>query len=447
MGLYGQALIIQKMRIGIIIGRIGGVDGVALETEKWIEVLKRLGHEIYIISGQFEERHMDNKYETLVPEMSFFSPESYWGQKKAFFFPDLIEDELLEHVKLYSKIIYKKIRKWIKKKNIELLIVENASALPSHLEMGLAIKKIVLKLGIPTITHDHDFAWERGERYVSPHNRINELVADTFPLRAPNAIHAVINTHAKNVLKEKFDRDAVLVPNVMDFDAPFGEITEKNACLHKDLGYKCEDILLFQITRVVRRKGIETAIELMHRIKDKKVKLVITGNYNDDAGNLYYAELVDKIHKLKLGKRVRFAHHLFNNKGLVQSGNSINYSLSDAYAHARACTYFSTYEGFGNAFVEAVLARTPVFVNNYEPVYWPDIGSKGFKTVMIENNKLTDEAVEEMKEIIYNEKLNREIGEYNFILGKKYFSYDTLREKLEELITKAVKAGNEKGSA
>ena len=76
------------MRIGIIIGRIGGIDGVALETEKWIDVLKRMGHQVYIISGQFQERKIDTRFETLVPEMSFFSPESYWGQKKAFFFPD-----------------------------------------------------------------------------------------------------------------------------------------------------------------------------------------------------------------------------------------------------------------------------------------------------------------------------------------------------------------------
>ena len=37
-----------NMKIGIIIGRIGGVDGVALETEKWIMVLERLGHEVYV---------------------------------------------------------------------------------------------------------------------------------------------------------------------------------------------------------------------------------------------------------------------------------------------------------------------------------------------------------------------------------------------------------------
>ena len=101
------------MRIGIIIGRIGGVDGVALETEKWIEVLQRMGHEIFILSGQFEERHMDKATETLVPEMSFFSPESFWSQKKAFFYPETNPSELIEHINLYSKVIYKKILGWI----------------------------------------------------------------------------------------------------------------------------------------------------------------------------------------------------------------------------------------------------------------------------------------------------------------------------------------------
>lgn len=428
------------MRIGIIIGRLGGVDGVALETEKWIEVLKRMGHEVYILSGQFEERKMNYEFETLIPEMSFFSPESYWGQKKAFFHPEGNVDELLEHINLYSKVIYKRILDWIRLRKIELLISENASALPSHLEMGLAIKKAVKKSGLPTITHDHDFSWERGRRYVSPHKKINDLIENTFPLRLSNSVHAVINTHAQNTLKENYNRDSVNVPNVMDFDQPFGEVTEKNICLHKNLGCEKDDILLFQITRVVRRKGIEVAIRLIEKLQDKKVKLIITGNYNDDAESKYYMELIELIHENKLGQQVAFAYHLFNNKGLMSRNGDLNYSLSDAYAQATACTYFSTYEGFGNAFVEAVLAKRPIFVNNYKPVYWPDIGSKGFKAVMLEDNDLTDKVLEEMKEVIYNKKLAKEIAGYNYELGKKLFSYDTLREKLQELIDKAVKA-------
>ena len=429
------------MRVGVIIGRIGGVDGVALETEKWIEVLKRMGHEVFVISGQFQERMMDPEIETLVPEMSFHSPESFWSQKKAFFHPETNPAELIEHINLYSKVIYKRLINWARDKKIDLLISENASALPSHLEMGIAIKNAVTRLGLPTITHDHDFAWERGTRYISPHKEINDFIEQVFPLRLPNSVHAVININAQKTLKEKFGRESVVVPNVMDFDLPFGQVTEKNKCLHQYLGYDCEkDLLLFQITRIVSRKAIEVAIDLVHKLDDKKIKLVITGSAADDEGNLYYNKLVNQIHDLKLGDQVRFAAHLFHNKGLSGNNGEVQFSLSDAYAQATACTYFSTYEGFGNAFVEAVLAKRPIFVNNYKPVYWPDIGSKGFRTVMLEDNDLNNEKLNEMKEIIYNPDLAREVAEYNFELGKKYFSYDTLQEKLEELIGKIIPA-------
>lgn len=421
------------MKIGIIIGRIGGVDGVALETEKWIEVLQKMGHEIFIISGQFEGRKMNCESETRVLEMSFFSPESYWEQKKAYFHPNFDQEDLLEHLFLYAKVIKDKIINWVHKHSLDLIISENASALPSHVSMGLGIKNAVEELGIPTITHDHDFAWERGNRYVSPHSKINQLVEETFPLRLPNSYHAVINIHAQNTIKEKFNRPSVNVPNVMNFDLPFGELNENNKNLLYDLNLDKNDILLFQITRVVERKGIETAIDLIDKLQDPKLKLIITGNYADDAGNLYYMKLVEQIHELKLSKQIRFAYQDFSNKGLSGLASK-NYSLSDAYAYARACTYFSTYEGFGNAFVEAVLAKRPIFVNNYKPVYWPDIGSKGFKAVMLEDNILTDTAVKDMHEVIYNTKLNKEIAEYNYQLGKKYFSYDTLEEKLHELL-------------
>ena len=426
------------MKIGILIGRIGGVDGVALETEKWIKVFRKMGHEVYTLSGQFEERKLDPDTETLVPEMSFFSPEAFWGQKKAFHFPDNNLDELWEHIHFYADLIGEKIIAWAREKKIDVLVSENASALPAHIEMGLGIKKAVVELGLPTITHDHDFYWERGDRYLSPYAKVNQLVADNFPLRLPNVFHAVINTYGQETLKQRFNRDSVLVPNVMNFDLPFGEINENNINLKRNLGLTNGDYILAQVTRIVRRKGIETAIRLIHMLDDSNAKLVITGSHTDDEGNLYYNELVDLIHELKLEGQVMFASHIIkNNRRQIPGSNA--YSLSDAYAHAKASTYFSTYEGFGNAFVESVLGRCPIFVNNYKPVYWPDIGSKGFKTVMLEENVITDKALSEMKEIIYNEKLNREIAEYNYHLGKKHFSFDTLEIKLQELLDKCIK--------
>lgn len=421
------------MKIGIIIGRIGDVDGAALETEKWIKVLHEMGHEIFILSGRFKKSIVGEDKETLISSLSFFSPECEWEQNRAFFLPPDEPSELLSHLYRISEGLAIRMFKWIMQNNIDILLIENASALPAHLAMGMAIKQLVQHTGIPTVCHDHDFSWERGDRYKTPFPEVEKIVNDTFPLRDPNAKHAVINTHAKKTLKDKYNINAVIIPNVMDFNIPYGEKDKYNMDLLESICLNKEDIPLFQVTRIVERKGIETALELIYRLDDKKVKLVITGSAADDNRMGYYKELIEIINDRKLNKRVVFAHHkILNDRGQTQQGEKI-YSLSDAYAHATASTYFSTYEGFGNAFVEAILGKTPIFVNNYKPVYWPDIGSKGFEAVMIEDNKLTDKATTEIDKIIHDKKLQKEISEHNYNLGKLLFSFDVLREKLELL--------------
>jgi hypothetical protein len=54
---------------------------------------------------------------------------------------------------------------------------------------------------------------------------------------------------------------------------------------------------------------------------------------------------------------------------------------------------------------------------------------------MLENNQLTDEALEEIDEILHNPELRKEIVEHNFTLGREHFSYEVLQEKLEELFS------------
>ena len=421
------------MRIGVIIGRIGDVDGAALETEKWIKILQEMGNEVYILSGRFKKSIVGEDKETLIPALSFFSPECEWEQNRAFFLPPDKPSELLDHLHRISDGLAIRMFKWVMQNKIDTILSENASTLPAHLTMGMAINKLVETTGISIVLHNHDFWWERGDRYKTPFPEVEQIVKDTFPMQIPHAKHAVINKHGRKTLKEKFNISSVVVPNVMDFSRPYGEIDDYNRDLPKSIGLKDADIPLFQITRIVKRKGIETALELIHILNDKNIKLVITGTAADDNRKGYYKELINIINERKLNQQVIFAHHrILNNRELSPGGKKI-YSLSDAYAHAVSCTYFSTYEGFGNAFVEAVLGKTPIFVNNYEPVYWPDIGSKGFKAVMIENSILTDKAVSEIEKIIHSKKLQKEIAEYNFNLGRLIFSYDVLREKLEIL--------------
>ena len=196
------------MKVGIIIARIGGIDGVALETEKWISVLHRMGHEVFVAAGQFEKRKINTSYETRIQELSLFSPENHWGQKKAFFETDVSSAVLMEHFELYSSIIRDKLMNWIHRNHIDLVISENASALPINISLGVGIKKLLEQTGMPAIAHDHDYAWERGDRYQSPFEEVNKLIYDTFPLRLPNVHHAVINTAAQQTLREKYQRDS-----------------------------------------------------------------------------------------------------------------------------------------------------------------------------------------------------------------------------------------------
>ena len=41
----------DQFRICFICGKLGGVDGVSLEVDKWIYLLKALGHTVFTIAG------------------------------------------------------------------------------------------------------------------------------------------------------------------------------------------------------------------------------------------------------------------------------------------------------------------------------------------------------------------------------------------------------------
>ncbi len=417
------------MRIGFVIGRIGGVDGVALETEKWLQVLRRMGHTCKVLTGDLEGKLDDV---TVAPAFSFDHPATIRIQDKAFGRMPATEAGLKSEVDEVTKAIEQELLAWIDREKLDCLVSENANALPFHLAMGLAIQRVLERTKLLGVTHDHDFLWERGDRYKTSYAYVQEILDKCFPIREPNVVHAVINKAAQDTLVRKLGIEkVVVVPNVMDFDKPFGQLDAYNADLRQELGVTDDDILLFQITRVVRRKGIETAIDLVAGLRDPKVKLVITGSDRDDDSG-YLEELRQRACNLDVQDRVLFASARFDNQRRIQNGQKI-YALHDGYAHAAAMTYFSTYEGFGNAFVEAVVAKVPVFVNDYKPVYWPDIGSLGFKTVLIEDAKLTPQAIKDAERVLHDPALRQEMTLHNFALGSAHFSYQALERILSPL--------------
>jgi hypothetical protein len=74
------------------------------------------------------------------------------------------------------------------------------------------------------------------------------------------------------------------------------------------------------------------------------------------------------------------------------------YSAWDAYQQADLITYPSTYEGFGNAFLEAVYYQRPLLCNRYA-IYRTDIEPCGFRVCLMEGF-LTDDVVDEVRYVL-----------------------------------------------
>ena len=46
----------KNFKIAIVCGKLGDVDGVSLEVDKWIDILSDMGHEIFAIAGSFASK-------------------------------------------------------------------------------------------------------------------------------------------------------------------------------------------------------------------------------------------------------------------------------------------------------------------------------------------------------------------------------------------------------
>ena len=165
----------------------------------------------------------------------------------------------------------------------------------------------------------------------------------------------------------------------VDNPAPKPDEYTKN--LREDLGLAPDDLIILQPTRIVPRKGIEHAIELVHRL-GRKAKLVIS-HASGDEGYDYEMRVRDYSALMKVD--TLFVSDIINEKrGLTDDGRKI-YTLEDIYPHADLVTYPSNFEGFGNAFLEAIYYSKPIVVNNYS-IYSADIKPKGFDVIEIDGN-------------------------------------------------------------
>ena len=412
----------KKPSFGFISTRFAGLDGVSLETGKWADMLTSKGCSVYFMAGMLDTD----------PAISYLAPKAFFGHEEivevqnAIFVEKKRTSEVSKRIQELKEELKAEIQKFHEKFGFEILVVQNALAIPVNIPLGLAITEFIIETEIPTIAHHHDFFWER-ERFYTP-LAIDYLRA-AFPPVHPKIQHVVINSIAGQKFGSYTGSPWTLIPNVVDFKVLPPEIDDYNCDFRKEIGIDEDSLLVLQPTRVISRKGIETAAELVKRLDHPKALLVISHKAGDE-GQDYLMRIEEFVKLIGVDLKI-IADRIGLERGFDENGKKI-YTLWDVYQHADLVTYPSAYEGYGNAFVEAIYFRKPIVMNRYS-IFVADIEPKGFEVISFDNY-ITQQTINKINDLLKNPERIAQMAENNYMLGWRYLSFEMLEEKIEQLL-------------
>jgi len=447
--------------VGICHYKIGDTDGVSLEMEKWKVALERLGHTVHLCGGDLgkaegfliEELYHHRENIERIHRNAFDRLTDYESEaaleREIFEVADRIEQGLCSFIDEFS---------------LDLLIPNNVWSIGVNLPAAIAFARVVRKRGIPAVAHHHDFHWETF-RGMTPTCAVVQCIAQEYlPPKDPLVAHVVINSLVQAELRQRSGVESTIVPNVFDFAGEPWGIDKYNRDFRETIGVTENDIVVLQATRIVERKGIELAIDLVEELnepsniaklqegglydgrrftKEDRVVLVLAGYSEDRTGN-YLSRLKWKIDRA--GIEARFIAERVRSRREESDGEHL-YSLWDCYVFADLVTYPSLFEGWGNQFLEAIRAKLSVVIFEY-PVYRADIREKGFDVISLGSQvEGTDEsglvfiseekirrATEKAVEVLTDSSARQAMVDRNFDLGREYYSLESLAQRLDNIM-------------
>ncbi|MBI1370955.1 MAG: glycosyltransferase [Planctomycetes bacterium] len=414
----------SSSRIGFVSTRFAGTDGVSLESAKWAQVLWDVDRHIsFWYAGRLDR----------APEASFCTPEAYFNHPANQWVNQRVlgttkrNRPVTARIRDLSDYLKDSLYEYVRRFSLDMLILQNVLTIPMHVPLGIAVTEFIAETGIPCIAHHHDFYWERVRFQTTA---VDDYIDMAFPPRLPSVQHVVINQGQREELSWRKGIPAILMPNIFDFENPPPRIDHYSSDLRDQIGLGPDDVMILQPTRIVPRKGIEHAIKLVQMLGDKKYKLVISHDAGDE-GFDYFHILSDLA--AEAGVDMRFiSTRIGEVRQLDIEGRKI-YTLWDLYPHADLVTYFSTYEGFGNALLEAIYFRIPLAINRYE-IFARDIEPHGFNIPTIDNF-VTRRVVEDVRRLLEDKEHRREVVDHNYAVASRFFSYRVARRKLSALIS------------
>ena len=410
-------------RIGFVSTRFAGTDGVSLEASKWANVFERNGFLCFWFAGELDR---DPAKSFLVPEAHFKNNRNKWINDQVFG-NKCRTPAISKAIHGLRSLLNSRLHQFIKDFKIDLLITENVLSIPMHIPLGLALTEAIAETQIPTIAHHHDFYWERIRFSV---NAVGDYLRMAFPPNLPNIKHVVINSEAQEQLAHRTGISSVIIPNVLDFENPPSMDKKRNQIFRESIGLNSKDRVILQPTRIVRRKGIEFAIELVKALGDPSCKLVVSHEAGDE-GFEYVEWLKDYADEHRVDLRLvetRIADPWSNNGDMLT-----NPSLWDVYPHADFITYPSLYEGFGNAFLETIYFKKPMLINRYS-TFVRDIEPQGFDLVVMDGF-LSKKIVQDVKTILELSGRRKKMVDHNYEIAARSYSYVVLRNHFQTMVT------------
>jgi glycosyltransferase involved in cell wall biosynthesis len=448
--------------IGIVHYQVGRMDGVSLEIEKWKRVLEDMGHRVHLCAGDLSS--LDG---TLIEEIYHHRPEVVSLYHNTFETLDSYPDESAYRAELLQmeEILAHKLCRFVEEMEIDYLIPENVLSVGINPPLSMALSRVMQKKKLTGLAHHHDFYWERELGVALTCGTALELVDKYLPPRHQGLRHVVINSRAQKALAERKGLQASIVPNVFDYNCTIAEVDEYNADFRTRIGLRKEDIVLLQATRITPRKGIELAVDFCRalghperraRLQERglydgrtfdetsRIVLVLAGYSRDDLSGTYLERLRRKIEREQID--ALFIENLIEARRQTRAGERI-FSLWDSYLFADFVTYPSLDEGFGNQLLEALCARQPLMLFEYE-VYRKDIRDKGFRMVSLGStiegyddlglaqvpSATVEMAADRAVDLLTNAQFRQEVVEQNLELARQHYSLQTLHDLLSDLI-------------
>jgi glycosyltransferase involved in cell wall biosynthesis len=412
----------MAQKIGFVSTRFAGTDGVSLESAKWAEVLTEEGFECFWYSGR-NDRPREISY--CVPEAYFGDPENQWISSRIW--DQSVRDRAVsDRIREMASYLKSTLYRFVEKYGIEILIPQNVLTIPMHVPLGIAVTEFLAETQMPAIAHHHDFFWERTRFSITA---VRDYLDFAFPPSLHHLQHAVINQRAQSRLAFRKGVGSMLIPNVFRFEEPPPAVDAYSADFREQIGLSDEDILVLQPTRIVPRKGIEHTIKLVGLLRDPRYKVVISHDAGDEG--FEYKQRLEEMASEEGVELLCIADRVGEQRQIDVRGNKV-YTLWDIYPHADLVTFPSTYEGFGNALLEAFYFRKPVLINRYT-VFVEDIEPKGFQVISMDGF-VAKETVEQVRQLMSDEEHRERMVDHNYHVAARYYGYTTLRTSLRALV-------------